>query len=70
MKRVEVVKGEALEITPFIFSKYLEPEHASQDKKINKKALRALADELGLSYDESHIAFAKKVLNAYLKRPR
>ncbi len=27
-----------------------------------------MADALGLSYDDTHIAFAKKLMNAYMKK--
>ncbi len=69
MKKVMVVKSTEVETQPF------DPEAFIQDKepygtikKLSKKELKELALELGLQTDESHLVFAKKVLNAYLKR--
>lgn len=70
MKRVEVVRAEGLEIVPFDINRYLDGFNTSTYEKISKKKVRAMADELGLGYDESHIVFAKKLFNAYLKRQR
>lgn len=70
MKRVDVVRAEGLEIIPFDLNRYLDGLTASTYEKISKKKVRAMADELGLGYDESHIVFAKKLLSAYLKRQR
>jgi len=36
--------------------------------KITKKALKHLADDLGLSYDDKQISFTKKLMTAYLER--
>ena len=58
------------ELIPFVLSEYLVPQKTSAYEKINKKTLRAIADELELAYDESYIVFAKKVLNTYIKRQR
>ncbi len=70
MKRVEVIRGKDRELIPFVLSEYLVPQKTSAYEKINKKTLRAIADELELAYDESYIVFAKKVLNTYIKRQR
>jgi hypothetical protein len=68
MKRVEVINPAGVKVSPFILDEFMAPEETfSQPEKVTKKALRAIADELEIPYDESHIEFAKKVINAYIK---
>ncbi|UFH58916.1 hypothetical protein [Sulfurovum mangrovi] len=68
MKRVEVVKPASVEVSPFILHEFSSSKETSaKPEKVTKKALKAIAKELGISYDESHIEFAKKVINAYVK---
>lgn len=68
MKRAEVVGKESVEAEPFVLDAFLKrPAASSEQKRVSKKALKKIADEMGLGYDESHITFAKKVINAYRK---
>ena len=68
MKRVEVAKKESVEAEPFSLSEFLSMPAASiYETKISKKALKRVAEELGLSYDESQLDFAQKILNAYMR---
>lgn len=69
MKRVEIVGKESVEVEPFVLDEFLNRPAAasSEQKKVSKKALKQIADEMGLGYDESHITFAKKIINAYRK---
>lgn len=68
MKRVEVVNPASVKVSPFILHEFIAPRGASANpEKVTKKALRAMAKELGVSYDESQIEFAKKMINAYIK---
>ena len=68
MKRVEVVHPASVKVSPFILQEFTSHRTTSdKDKKVTKKTLRAIAKELKISYDESHIEFAKKMINAYVK---
>lgn len=51
---------------PFVLDEFIK-ENGSQSmtKKVTKKELKHLADELGLAYDDAQIIFARKLLNAY-----
>lgn len=67
MKRVEVVKVNEVEVEPFILDDFTQHKVAhSVMKKVTKKELKNLADDLGLAYDDAQIVFAKKLLSAYL----
>ena len=68
MKQVEVINKGSVKVSPFILEEFI-PTYTTmtKHKKISKKALKKLADELGLGYDESQITFAKKIINAYIK---
>ena len=74
MKKVEIVKGNTVKVKPFIFSDFIQDEVSDVTieniKKVTKKELKNLAEHLGLSYDDTHIVFAKKLLNAYLTGKR
>ena len=66
MKKVEVVKAGEVEVKPFMIDEFIQDEvKHSMIKKVTKKELKRLADDLGLSYDEAQITFAKKLLSAY-----
>lgn len=69
MKRVEVISQEGVKVSPFILSEFTPLPHTSEKyKKVTKKALKSIAKELGIKYDESHLEFAKKTINVYLER--
>jgi hypothetical protein len=61
MRKVTVVKGSNVEVKPFVLEDFTV-------QKVSKKELKSLAKELGLGYDDESIAFAKKLLNAHLKK--
>jgi hypothetical protein len=67
LKKVEIVKANEVEVTPFILDDFTQPkvEHSMMNK-ITKKELKNLADDLGLAYDDAQIVFTKKLLSAYL----
>lgn len=68
MKRVEVVDPASVKVSPFILHEFMVPQETSaKPAKVTKKTLRAMANALDISYDESHIEFAKKVINVYIK---
>jgi hypothetical protein len=67
LKKVEVVKASEVEVKPFMLDDFMQDEvKQSMLKKITKKELKSLADDLGLAYDDAQIVFAKKLLNAYV----
>jgi hypothetical protein len=67
LKKVEVVKANEVEVKPFALDDFTQDEvKQSMIKKVTKKELKNLADDLGLAYDDTEIVFAKKLLSAYL----
>jgi hypothetical protein len=67
LKKVEVVKANEVEVKPFLLDDFTQDEvKQSMIKKVTKKELKNLADDLGLAYDDAKIVFAKKLLSAYL----
>ncbi|WP_373033058.1 hypothetical protein [Sulfurovum sp.] len=67
MKKIEIVKANEVEIEPFILSDFIQHKAAhSMMKKVTKKELKHLADNIGLVYDDAQIVFTKKLLSAYL----
>ena len=69
MKRVEVVKASEVEVTPFVLQDFTANDTETiVSEPVSKKELKLLAKELGLVYDDTTIAFAKKLINAYIKK--
>jgi len=69
LKRVEVVKANEVEVTPFVLQDFTAKDtEVMVSKPVSKKELKLLAKELGLAYDDEHIAFTKKLINAYIKK--
>ena len=69
MKRVEVVKAEEVEVRSFVLEDFtVVKRRVPQIEPVSKKDVKKLDNELGTAYDESHIAFAKKMINAYIKK--
>ncbi len=69
MKRVEVVKPSEVEVTPFVLQDFT--ANGSENiasEPVSKKELKSLAKELGMAYDDEHIAFTKKLINAYIEK--
>jgi len=65
LKKVAILDIKDLDIEPFSLDKVLSQ---SSIKEVSKKEIKELADELGIEYESTHISFAKKILNVYLKR--
>ena len=64
-----VVREEEVEVKPIdlhLFS-LQHTEHRKQ-RKVSKKALKEIAENLKLSYDDTQIDFAKKLINAYMEK--
>jgi hypothetical protein len=69
LKRVEVVKASEVEVTPFVLQDFTANDtEVIVSEPVSKKELKLLAKELGLAYDDEHIAFTKKLINAYIKK--
>ena len=69
MKKVEVVKPSEVEVTPFVLQDFtVNDTEITVSEPVSKKELKLLAKELGLAYDDEHIAFTKKLINVYIKK--
>ncbi len=69
MKRVEVVKPSEVEVTPFVLQDFTANDSENiASEPVSKKELKSLAKELGMAYDDEHIAFTKKLINAYIEK--
>ena len=69
MKNVIVVKENEVNIKPFVLDDFtVDKAKTVSMKKITKKELKILAKELGLDYHNESLTFARKLLNAYIKR--
>ena len=67
MKKIEVVKANEVEVKPLVLDNFIQEDvKQAMAKKVTKKELKHLADDLGLAYDDAQIIFAKKLLNAYV----
>jgi hypothetical protein len=64
-----MVKASEVEVKPFVLDDFTQDKetHGSM-KKVTKKELRTLADDLGLKYEDLDIVFTKKLMTAYLKK--
>jgi hypothetical protein len=64
-----MVKASEVKVKPFVLDDFTQDKetHGSM-KKVTKKELRTLADNLGLKYVDSDIVFTKKLMTAYLKK--
>ena len=64
-----VVKENEVKSKPFVLDDFtVDKEETVSMKKITKKELKILAKELGLDHDNESLLFARKLLNAYIKR--
>jgi len=69
LKRVEVVKAGEVKIEPFVLEDFIEAKVKPVTmEKITKKRLKETAKELGLSYDDEKLVFAKKILMYYMTK--
>jgi len=64
-----MVKASEVEVKPFVLDDFTQDKatHGSI-KKVSKKELRILANDLGLKYEDSDIVFTKKMITAYLNK--
>ncbi len=64
-----MVKESEVEVTPFVLQDFTANDTETiSSEPVSKKELKSLAKELGLVYDDGHIAFTKKLINAYIKK--
>ena len=69
MKKVAVLKRTEVEVKPFMLDDfiYIHPS-IMPVKKVTKKELKLLADDMNLNYSDTDITLSKKLLNAYLAK--
>ncbi len=71
MRKIEVVKANEVEVKPFILDDFNQNKAKSSTmEKVSKKELKSLAKKLGFDYDDKQIAFAKKLITAYVSAQR
>ena len=64
-----MVKENEVKRKPFILDDFtVDKEETVSMKKVTKKELKTLAKELGLDHDNESLLFARKLLNAHIKR--
>ena len=64
-----IVKKSEVEVKPFILDDFTQDKETHGSiKKVTKKELRNLAENLGLKYEDSDIVFTKKIMTAYFKK--
>jgi hypothetical protein len=69
LKKVEVVGAEEVEVRSFdpaLFTPFRSGKYGMET--VTKKKIREIAEQLELSYNEAQVSFAKKVVNAYIKK--
>ena len=69
MKNITVVKENEVKSKPFVLDDFtVDKAKIVSMKKVTKKELKSLAKELGLEHDNESLLFARKLLNAHIKR--
>lgn len=68
-----MVKKSDVEVKPFSLDDFIQDKEQpivrdSSMKKLTKKMLRNLADQIGLKYEDEDIDFTKKLMTAYFKK--
>lgn len=63
------VKKSEVKVKPFYLDDFTQDkETRGSMKKVTKKELRKIANDLGLAYEDSDIIFTKKLMTAFLER--
>lgn len=66
---MEVVSANEVEVKPLDLRQFIVDDVQNRTvKSVSKREIREMAEALGLSYDDSKISFAKKLMNAYMKK--
>jgi len=70
LRKVEVVRAEEVEVKPLDLKRFTMryAESSQRVKTVSKKELKEIAESLGMAYDDARINFAKKLMNAYMKK--
>jgi len=69
LNSIIIVKTSEIEVQPFVLDDFTQDKETNGTiKKVTKKELKILANDLGLMYEDSDIIFVKKMLTAYLKK--
>lgn len=64
-----MVKASEIKVKAFALDDFTQDKETDGTmKKVSKKELRTLADNLGLIYEDADIIFTKKMMIAYLKK--
>jgi hypothetical protein len=67
LKKIQIVKASDVLIKPLVLDDMIQDEvKQGMMKKVTKKELKNMAEELGLDYDDAQIIFAKKLVSAYV----
>ncbi len=61
-----MVKAKEVEVKPFTVNDFNQV-NVKDIRTVSKKELKALAQKIGLTYDDKQIIFAKKLITAYFK---
>ena len=72
MRRAKVVHSDQVKVEPFVWERYVcdRAQHhtpKAKESEVSKKKLKALADEMGLAYDETMLRFSKKLISHFMK---
>jgi hypothetical protein len=69
LKKSKIVTSDEVKVQTFVLSDFIKDKVPRDTMaKVSKQELKSLAQTLGLTYDDSQIVFAKKLLSAYLQR--
>lgn len=69
MKRAKLRRAGTVHVTPLEITDFTEAKAKPVTmEKITKKQIRQAAEEMGLPYEEEHVAFAKKVLSHLMEK--
>jgi len=64
-----VVRAEEVEVKPIDLHLFtVQSVEQKMCKRVSKKELKEIAEHMGLSYNDSQISFAKKLMNAYMEK--
>jgi len=69
LRKVEVVSAKEVNVKALDLRQFIVKDVQSRAaKSVTKREVKEMAETLGLSYDDSQIAFTKKLMNAYIKK--
>ena len=69
MRKIEVVRAEEVEVKALDLHRFTVRHRLEKiSRRVSKKELKKIAEDLGLAYDDARISFAKKLMNAYMEK--